>query len=581
MRIIMAVVLACTSVAAQSVPGGVTGSAQYNGGASLAGVSTVLYVSAFSGSDFGARANACFAALPATGGTCDASGITGGQTTAATIAIPANVGLKLDPGVRIYGSAGANPVVSFANGSVIWSDIQQIYNVNSKGATLITLTASNEVIAPSARGTQTNSVTISRISLLSTATSGNAALLDLTNTSYATVQFCSFSHPALSRNTGSAIFTKSITPYANEYSHFIDNDFNVPGGRAYDLEDNTYVFTVIGGQVRAASDCLYMNAISTYGIDGGDILGLKCINNTGYAWNVGQYVGHVHWIGGRMESNVSAGLVNVSSPTGNVDLTLMGISILDIQNYGTDQGVVNWPDYDNGFAYPQARFAGSLQVARTIDLSTTTSLTAGVLRINRNAFLHNYGTANTWVGTNAGNFSLTGTDNTCVGTQCLMALTSGSSNSGLGWSSLAANTTGQGNTAMGAGALGGVTTGSGNTALGFYAGVTGTGANQDTTGRQNTWVGFCAGPSASAQLTNSTAIGNAAQNSASNQVVLGNSSVRDVYMGSASASAVEHSAGYIGPVSAPTGPCSTNGEWVLSRDGHATFCSSGRWVRKI
>jgi hypothetical protein len=38
---------------------------------------------------------------------------------------------------------------------------------------------------------------------------------------------------------------------------------------------------------------------------------------------------------------------------------------------------------------------------------------------------------------------------------------------------------------------------------------------------------------------------------------------------------------YLGPATAPTGSCSTNGAWVFSQDGHATFCASGTWVTKI
>ena len=38
---------------------------------------------------------------------------------------------------------------------------------------------------------------------------------------------------------------------------------------------------------------------------------------------------------------------------------------------------------------------------------------------------------------------------------------------------------------------------------------------------------------------------------------------------------------YIGPVKAPSGSCTTNGAWVFSQDGHATFCASGKWVTKI
>jgi hypothetical protein len=37
----------------------------------------------------------------------------------------------------------------------------------------------------------------------------------------------------------------------------------------------------------------------------------------------------------------------------------------------------------------------------------------------------------------------------------------------------------------------------------------------------------------------------------------------------------------VGVVTAPTGACANNGEWVFSEDGHATFCASGTWVTKI
>jgi hypothetical protein len=38
---------------------------------------------------------------------------------------------------------------------------------------------------------------------------------------------------------------------------------------------------------------------------------------------------------------------------------------------------------------------------------------------------------------------------------------------------------------------------------------------------------------------------------------------------------------YMGPSSAPSGACSTNGAWVFSQDGHATFCAAGTWVTKL
>ena len=38
---------------------------------------------------------------------------------------------------------------------------------------------------------------------------------------------------------------------------------------------------------------------------------------------------------------------------------------------------------------------------------------------------------------------------------------------------------------------------------------------------------------------------------------------------------------YLGPTAAPTGTCPSNGAWVFSQDGHATFCADGTWTAKI
>jgi len=38
---------------------------------------------------------------------------------------------------------------------------------------------------------------------------------------------------------------------------------------------------------------------------------------------------------------------------------------------------------------------------------------------------------------------------------------------------------------------------------------------------------------------------------------------------------------YLGPATAPTGSCPTNGAWAFSQDGHATFCAAGAWTAKI
>ena len=59
-----------------------------------------------------------------------------------------------------------------------------------------------------------------------------------------------------------------------------------------------------------------------------------------------------------------------------------------------------------------------------LDLPATT-LTTGQVLVNGTRFLHSFGTQNTFLGQNAGNFTLTGNDNTAVGNEALLANTIG------------------------------------------------------------------------------------------------------------------------------------------------------------
>ncbi len=132
---------------------------------------------------------------------------------------------------------------------------------------------------------------------------------------------------------------------------------------------------------------------------------------------------------------------------------------------------------------------------------TTTGGTEGVISIGV-PILHNYGVSgsyNIFLGYSAGNFTNTGTSDTAIGTGALGHITSGSSNTASGLEALDLDTTGSHNTASGVSAL-------------YY--------NQ--TGSFNTAMGYSAGPgSASTSLSNSTAIGADATVSASNALILG------------------------------------------------------------
>ena len=94
---------------------------------------------------------------------------------------------------------------------------------------------------------------------------------------------------------------------------------------------------------------------------------------------------------------------------------------------------------------------------------------AGLVSLNGIRFLHNFGTQNTFLGWNVGNFSMTGGDNTAVGRLAFFLNTTGHSNSALGLQALQSNSTGSNNTAIGLNALLSNTTGNFNTASGSLA----------------------------------------------------------------------------------------------------------------
>ena len=111
-----------------------------------------------------------------------------------------------------------------------------------------------------------------------------------------------------------------------------------------------------------------------------------------------------------------------------------------------------------------------------LSANPSTSTTGNILK-GANSFIHNFGTSNTFVGENAGNFSMSGTGlNTVMGANALTANTTGNNNTAVGYQTLAAVTTGSSNIAIGSNAGGTVTTGSGNIYIDASAGIAAEGA---------------------------------------------------------------------------------------------------------
>lgn len=149
---------------------------------------------------------------------------------------------------------------------------------------------------------------------------------------------------------------------------------------------------------------------------------------------------------------------------------------------------------------PQQQIANAAVVPTNINTGITVNVSAPThVIIDTNGFYAGAGagSSNTFLGLNAGNFTMTGELNTAIGTNAFAANTTGFANTASGAAALISNTTGSSNTASGANALQNNTTGTFNTASGAAALVFNTGGSNTACG-------------ASALANNTTAFNNTA-----------------------------------------------------------------------
>src|SRR5712664_1609227 len=113
--------------------------------------------------------------------------------------------------------------------------------------------------------------------------------------------------------------------------------------------------------------------------------------------------------------------------------------------------------------------AQDVDVQGNLTMHDSTDSTVGNVLKEGVPFLHNFGTNNTFLGSGAGNFTMSGSGNTAAGNSAFNLNTTGSDNTATGFGALGSNDSGSRNTATGRTALFSNTSGTENTATGASA----------------------------------------------------------------------------------------------------------------
>ena len=141
----------------------------------------------------------------------------------------------------------------------------------------------------------------------------------------------------------------------------------------------------------------------------------------------------------------------------------------------------------NAFTGTQSIGSGNL------DLEPSTASSGNITK-SGTVFLHDYGTANTFLGAGTGNLTMTGSGrNTIVGHGAFTGNSTGQQNTALGASALTNNTNGTANVAVGESVLRFNTSGGGNVAVGTVALQFNTSGNHNTAGGHGTLRGNTTG----------------------------------------------------------------------------------------
>jgi hypothetical protein len=247
---------------------------------------------------------------------------------------------------------------------------------------------------------------------------------------------------------------------------------------------------------------------------------------------------------GETQITYTAAVITTTAGNNTVTLTIPVSTDPRVTGRKIYRSKANQPQYSDYFVATVANNTATSYVDTVADSTLTVGPAAGFFRLNTTSAGLTIGGVNSLniggksihMGIGTGSTVTTGGRNTLIGAQSATRMTIGGNNTLVG-AYIAGPSTGSQNTLIGTFAGSGITTAGNNTLVGTYAmeSVSGGfnsafGANSGlsvTTGTYNTFIGESAGYNGSQLIsaTNSTALGYGAYTTASNQVVIGNTSV--------------------------------------------------------
>ncbi len=337
-----------------------------------------LDVSQFTG-NIGAATASCVSALPATGGVCDARALTGAQTISAQLVLSGKpIMWLLSPSVVISCTATTSPCIAFGNQVGINCELNTAL-ANTMGCTIETSTAAETLIGPNTPTANTKDLHIRGVTLWNSSTSASAAVVDLTNTSFSTIENSGIGHDG---GTGDGLFVKVTSSTLAAFHDSLMNSyvFMNGSGNAIHVTNGGNEFNVFGGELQSSSCGINVDNTTSNpgGTDGVHLYGTSAEAYSDAALCIEPTMGTVYgvvWSGGRFES--TTGSVIDITPSGGATVSqvyMIGPNIDSGQNPPVDAGHATTWLYSGGSAS-----AGGYNLPDAL----TTSHTIGVGGLNQ------------------------------------------------------------------------------------------------------------------------------------------------------------------------------------------------------